>query len=225
MKTFNFLFMATPKNSVYHAPVIADSIRNPLKTRRCRIKFGMTLGVFRSTLILFVCLMACSAMQAQGNNRQPATPANTPASDVTSQDTKTVEMTYAKSDFVAGDVIFFEDNVANEKLGEFPSQWDLSFGNAEVAMINGEKCIHLIGYSIITPLMKPAENYLPDEFTIEYDLYGDVSQESKFACELRLNDGGKVDMRTIERNKSRTGRQYASETSVLPKALSRFTTV
>lgn len=43
---------------------------------------------------------------------------------------QSLEMTYAKSDFVPGDEIFFEDNQANEQLGEFPSQWDVDYGNA-----------------------------------------------------------------------------------------------
>ncbi|MDR1764182.1 MAG: OmpA family protein, partial [Dysgonamonadaceae bacterium] len=46
---------------------------------------------------------------------------------------KAAEMAYAKSDFVPGDEIFFSDDLANEQMGEFPSQWDLLHGNAEVA--------------------------------------------------------------------------------------------
>lgn len=44
---------------------------------------------------------------------------------------QTTQATYAKSDFIPGDVIFFEDTFENEKLGEFPSQWDLLDGYAE----------------------------------------------------------------------------------------------
>ena len=121
-----------------------------------------------------------------GGNNQPANANETPVTSVA--DVKTAEMAYAKSDFVPGDEIFFDDITANEKLGEFPSQWDLSTGNAEIAMLNGEKCISLIGHTIIVPLMNPSENYLPDEFTIEYDVYGDVSKEDKIACEIRFND-------------------------------------
>jgi uncharacterized cupredoxin-like copper-binding protein len=54
---------------------------------------------------------------------------------------KAAEMAYAKSDFVAGDEIIFEDNQVNEQLGEFPSMWDLIKGNVEIAGINGENCI------------------------------------------------------------------------------------
>jgi outer membrane protein OmpA-like peptidoglycan-associated protein len=95
-------------------------------------------------------------------------------------------MAYARNDFVPGDVIFFEDDLANEKLGEFPSQWDLDRGNAEVATINGEKCISLIGYTILMPLMSE-KNYLPDEFTIEYDVFVD-SKGSYYTCEMGFND-------------------------------------
>ena len=101
---------------------------------------------------------------------------------------KALEMTYAKSDFVPGDEIIFEDMLVGEKLGEFPSQWDLDRGNAEIVTINGEKCISLIGYTIIMPLMKE-KNYLPDEFTIEFDIYGDVSKTSYVTGEIGFNDG------------------------------------
>ena len=35
------------------------------------------------------------------------------------------ETTYAKSDFVPGDEIIFDDNFEGERLGEFPLSWDL----------------------------------------------------------------------------------------------------
>ena len=44
---------------------------------------------------------------------------------------KSVETGYAKSDFVPGDEIFFDDPVENEKIGEYPSHWDF---------IGGEEC-------------------------------------------------------------------------------------
>ena len=86
---------------------------------------------------------------------------------------KSLEMTYAKSDFVPGDEIIFEDDLVNEQMGEFPSQWDLLQGNAEVASINGVKCINLEAGATTTlvPLMKDMKNYLPDVFTIEFDYW------------------------------------------------------
>jgi outer membrane protein OmpA-like peptidoglycan-associated protein len=86
------------------------------------------------------------------------------------QDAETV---YAKSDFVPGDEIFFEDDFAGEKLGEFPSRWDLLEGYAEIATIQGRKVIAFTddGYGIVIPLMKEPRSFLPDVFTLEYDFY------------------------------------------------------
>lgn len=85
---------------------------------------------------------------------------------------KQVETGYAKSDFVPGDEIFFEDVVENEKVGEFPSRWDfLSGEECEIMTLNGEQAIKLSGwYSIIAPLMKEAD-YFPEEFTVEFDVW------------------------------------------------------
>lgn len=81
-----------------------------------------------------------------------------------------LEMTYAKSDFVPGDEIIFEDLLVGEKLGEFPSMWDLKEGNAEVVSVGGENAIHMGAETLIMPYMKE-KDYLPEEFTIEFDLY------------------------------------------------------
>ena len=86
---------------------------------------------------------------------------------------QSLEMTYAKSDFVPGDEILFEDNMANEQVGEFPSMWELHRGNAEIATLNGEKVICLVGKDggWIEPLMKTPKNYLGDVFTVEFDVF------------------------------------------------------
>lgn len=57
------------------------------------------------------------------------------------QTPKSLEATYAKSDFVPGDEIIFEDLLVGEQLGEFPSRWDLERGVAEIAKVNGETVI------------------------------------------------------------------------------------
>ena len=79
-------------------------------------------------------------------------------------------MTYAKSDFVPGDEIIFEDLLVGEKLGEFPSMWDLKEGNAEVVNVGGENAIHMGEETLIMPYMKE-KDYLPEQFTVEFDLY------------------------------------------------------
>jgi outer membrane protein OmpA-like peptidoglycan-associated protein len=85
---------------------------------------------------------------------------------------QSLEMTYAKNDFVPGDEIIFSDDLAGEQMGEFPSQWDLLQGNAEVANFNGAVCINLESPSTnLAPLMKDMKSYLPDVFTVELDYW------------------------------------------------------
>ena len=92
---------------------------------------------------------------------------------------KQAETSYAKSDFVPGDEIIFEDTFEHEQLGEFPSQWDLMDGYAEVGMVDGRKVVSFTddGYGDIQPLMKDQKHFLPDVFTIEYDLYTQTGED------------------------------------------------
>jgi len=110
---------------------------------------------------------------SSNNNNQSASGnyEDAPAQPAKAGNSKSLEESYAKSDFVAGDEIIFEDDLANEKMGEFPSQWDLLGGVAEVASIDKFKCIYFEGGTgHIAPLMKE-KNYLPDVFTLEYDFW------------------------------------------------------
>lgn len=107
------------------------------------------------------------------------------------QKPQSLEATYAKSDFVPGDEIFFEDNQANEQLGEFPSQWDMNYGNAEIVQMGGDKCIMTMGYTAIMPLIGNGKNYFPEQFTIEFDIYPQNYHETKSASdafEIGFND-------------------------------------
>lgn len=89
------------------------------------------------------------------------------------QPQQSLEMTYAKSDFVPGDEIIFDDDVTREQIGEFPSQWDLLKGTVEIAQINGDKVILCVSQDdpIIAPLFDDMKNYLPEKFTLEFDFW------------------------------------------------------
>ena len=103
------------------------------------------------------------------------------------EDTYDPQAGAAKSDFVRGGVVMFEDNMQGEQVGEFPSKWDLVRGNAEIATIQGQKCIALIdGDGWITPLVKGGiKNYLGDVFTVEYDmLYDDRPKNGAPSIEI-----------------------------------------
>lgn len=87
------------------------------------------------------------------------------------------ELKWAKYDFVPGDRVIFEDNLEGEENGEFPSRWDLNKGVVEVAEFGGDKVIMFRdGEPTIVPYFKEAKaDYLPDVFTVEFDLYCDPS--------------------------------------------------
>ena len=105
---------------------------------------------------------------AEGHQEQPL-----------KQTKQSLEATYAKSDFVPGDEIIFDDDLSHEQLGEFPSKWDLLDGNAEVAQLGGAKAIYFTeGGTTIIPLMENPQNYLPDVYTIEMDVYISDSKTS-----------------------------------------------
>ena len=106
---------------------------------------------------------------------------NIPAQDEQEkQETPTVEkaspvLTWNKYDFVPGTEIIFEDNQEGEQNGEFPSKWDLAGGVVENAFFDASNVIFFreIGNTGgITPLLKDSKSdYLPEEFTIEFDCY------------------------------------------------------
>lgn len=100
------------------------------------------------------------------------------------QTKKTAQFSWNKFDFVSGDEIMFEDNQANEQLGEFPSQWDVIRGSAEVVSINGYKCFEIQNEGTVIPLMKD-KHYLPELFTVEFDFF---YRKQKIANDNKYNN-------------------------------------
>ena len=144
--------------------------------------------------------------QQQAVQRQPQAQAPTPAS------TKTLESAYAKSDFVPGDEIMFEDDLVGEQMGEFPSKWDLLEGNAEIASVNGKTVINLTDISTeIMPLMKNQKNYLTEAFTLEFDFLGG-SDEKSIYCDyiIHLKNIEGEDVATINLNGTASSWAYTS---------------
>jgi OOP family OmpA-OmpF porin len=117
-----------------------------------------------------------------GDPNKKAEEKNNPSSDQTKSETNSNKqntpleevkqepvLTWNKYDFVPGTEIIFEDNLEGEQNGEFPSKWDLKAGTVEMANLNGENVIWFRkSGSKIIPLIKVA-NFLPEEFTIEFD--------------------------------------------------------
>ncbi len=86
---------------------------------------------------------------------------------------KAAKAKYAKCDFVPGDDLFFEDDFSQERLGEFPLRWELFDGYVEIASIEGRKVLAFTdnGLGQVTPNMNEKWAWLPDSFTLEYDMY------------------------------------------------------
>jgi len=112
---------------------------------------------------------------------QPAVKSTEPSGEGTASGSATASpaasptgsLNWAKYDFVPGDKVIFEDNLMFEENGEFPSRWDLQRGTTEIAEVDGESVIFLRGGSpcIVPYLDNSSEDYLPDVFTIEFDMY------------------------------------------------------
>ncbi len=81
--------------------------------------------------------------------------------------------TYQNYDFVPGDKVLFEDGFLDDQDGEFPAHWKLQKGQAVVNKIGGDKAFFLTegNYVQVGPRMTKEDNYLPDNFTIEFDFY------------------------------------------------------
>lgn len=98
---------------------------------------------------------------------------STTSQESTAENTQEELKAWSKYDFVPGDVIIFEDNQENEENGEFPSKWDLKQGNVEIAKYGDEYVINFATTHNcqIVPLMDEQGDYLPDQFTLEFDAY------------------------------------------------------
>jgi len=102
------------------------------------------------------------------------------------------ELNWSKYDFVPGDKVIFEDNLEGEENGEFPSRWDLQRGNVEVAEFGGENVIMFRdGAPAIVPYFKEAKgDYLPDVFTVEFDLYCSTSDFVLYLYDRKNQESG-----------------------------------
>ena len=81
--------------------------------------------------------------------------------------------TYSNYDFVPGEQVVFEDHFTDDQDGEFPAHWRLTSGQGVVNKIGNDPafCLTEGNYVRVAPRMKTEKNYLPENFTIEFDFY------------------------------------------------------
>jgi len=86
---------------------------------------------------------------------------------------------YQNYDFVPGDRIIFQPDLSKEADAELPARFIILRGNAEIQSYEGEKILHLGkgGYVTLAPLMENENHYLPEQFTIEFDLMWENPKE------------------------------------------------
>ena len=155
---------------------------------------------------------ACGAKGQKGKFCTECGAQKPAAGNATPSPKKTLESSYAKSDFVPGDEIMFEDDLVGEQMGEFPSKWDLLEGNAEIASVDGKTVINLTDVSTeIMPLMKDPKNYLTEAFTLEFDFLGGSDEKSIYcAYIIHLKNIEGEDVATINLNGTASGWAYTS---------------
>jgi len=80
---------------------------------------------------------------------------------------------YANYDFVPGEKVIFEDDFTTDQDGEFPAHWKLEKGQAIINKVKGEQAFFLTegNYVQVGPRMKTDDNYLPENFTIEFNFF------------------------------------------------------
>ncbi|WP_456423713.1 OmpA family protein [Lutibacter sp.] len=131
-------------------------------------------------------------------------------SNETNAKSNTPTVVWSKFDFVPGDTVIFEDMPsADEENGEFPSRWDLYKGNLEIGELNGETVIMFLESGSIVPYLKNSnEDYLPEIFTIEMDVWFGKSNTTANRVFVNLMD-----------RKNQRGSAYATELTIMPHAL------
>ncbi|SFV27736.1 OmpA family protein [Thermoflavifilum thermophilum] len=112
-----------------------------------------------------------SANNSENNNTSANTSTLSPESSASAAEGEPTLATFTNYDFVPGDSIIFESNLADEQSGEIPSQFTLLEGQMDVQNINGENVIRTVqgGTITFTPRMTTT-SYMPDQFTVEFDI-------------------------------------------------------
>jgi outer membrane protein OmpA-like peptidoglycan-associated protein len=79
------------------------------------------------------------------------------------------------SDFIPGNTVIFEDHFTKDAPGDFPASWNTN-GSGSVVTIKGieGKWLDVAHNSVVNPVLKKP---LPENCTIEFDLYLQVSGE------------------------------------------------
>ncbi|CAH0994524.1 Peptidoglycan-associated lipoprotein [Emticicia aquatica] len=107
---------------------------------------------------------------------------------------------YQNYDFIAGDKIIFTDDFSDSQTGEFSTHWKLNGGQAVVNIAEDEKAFFITKYyTALLPRVK-TPNYLPKEFTIEFDTWLDAAYDSNNGVSICFKNGEDCSVQIITNN-------------------------
>ena len=112
-----------------------------------------------------------STAKTSGNSNNNSTGnANNPNNSSNNGSKIPTLISYKNYDFVPGNKIIFQSNLADEQTGEIPSQFTVIEGQVDVQNMDGENVIHVNkgATTTFTPRMSN-QTYMPDQFTVEFD--------------------------------------------------------
>lgn len=102
------------------------------------------------------------------------TAGSTGANTASAVNTGPISLTaYSNYDFVPGEQVIYEDHFTDDQDGEFPAHWKLTTGQGIINKVGSDPAFFLTegNYVRVAPRMKTDKNYLPDNFTVEFDYY------------------------------------------------------
>jgi outer membrane protein OmpA-like peptidoglycan-associated protein len=129
---------------------------------------------------------------AAGTANANGTQTGANGTQTTAQDGPVSLKTYANYDFVPGEKVIFEDNFTDDQDGEFPAHWKLEKGQALINKVKDVQAFFLTegNYVRVSPRMKTEDNYLPENFTIEFDFFPTAGAYSPGLMLIEPGDNG-----------------------------------
>jgi len=167
------LFLSAPDTSAQIRLKLKEKISKEANKRANKKADEAVKGLFKKKDAKTDTLVSKQATKPGESLSKQANTGNAEQSDAQADSKEPPALSWSKYDFVPGDKIIFEDNQIGEENGEFPSRWDLDAGTVENAVFGGENVIMFRGGNpkIVPYLKNSTIDYLPDVFTVEFDLY------------------------------------------------------
>jgi outer membrane protein OmpA-like peptidoglycan-associated protein len=98
------------------------------------------------------------------------------------------EGAWANYDFIPGDRVLFAEDLASDKVGDFPKRLNFKSGTMEIVEWQGRRLLHVTADPSVFQV--PLGETLPDRFTIEFDVYNTQAADGTDVITAALPDGG-----------------------------------